>query len=132
MPRPVAYHVSQHSIVCHRSRHTMIPDCGDDSFRHLWVLMRAAGGDNFVTKKDMDKTEYRFDSVVAETLLIPLYFRAKESRRGRHALLRDETGHRVRGAEQLLRRSSQTLHCHTPAAGGRQCGMRTRHAAAAD
>lgn len=29
----------------------------------------------------MDKTEYRFDSVVAETLLIPLYFRAKESLR---------------------------------------------------
>lgn len=64
-------------------------------FSHLWVLMRAAGGDNFVTKKDMDKTEYRFDSVVAETLLIPLYFRAKESRRGRHALLRDETAERL-------------------------------------
>lgn len=57
--------------------------------------MRAAGGDNFVTKKYMDKTEYRFDSVVAETLLIPLYFRAKESRRGRHALLRDETAERL-------------------------------------
>ena len=99
--------------------------------------MRAAGGDNFVTKKDMDKTEYRFDSVVAETLLIPLYFRAKESRRGRHALLRDETAERlVAGIDydysKFDKAGMSALHCHTPATGGRQCGMRTRHAAAAD
>ena len=34
--------------------------------------------------------EYKFNSVVAETLLIPLYMRAKESRRGKDAILCDK------------------------------------------
>ena len=41
------------------------------------------------------KKKYEFKSVVAETLLIPLYMRAKESRR-KDAILRD------RQAEQLV------------------------------
>lgn len=36
------------------------------------------------------KQKYEFKSVVAETLLIPLYMRAKESRRGKNAILRDK------------------------------------------
>ena len=36
------------------------------------------------------KQKHAFDNVVAETLLIPLYMRAKESRRGESAILKDE------------------------------------------
>ena len=36
------------------------------------------------------KQKYEFKSIVAETLLIPLYMRAKESRRGKDAILKDE------------------------------------------
>lgn len=36
------------------------------------------------------KQKHEFKSIVAETLLIPLYMRAKESRRGKDAILRDE------------------------------------------
>ena len=36
------------------------------------------------------KQKYEFKSIVAETLLIPLYMRAKESRRGGDAILKDK------------------------------------------
>ena len=42
------------------------------------------------------KKKYEFKSIVAETLLIPLYMRAKESRRGKDAILYDKM------AEQLV------------------------------
>lgn len=39
--------------------------------------------------------QYEFKSVVAETLLIPLYMRAKESRRGSGAILKDDWAERL-------------------------------------
>lgn len=39
--------------------------------------------------------KYEFKSVVAETLLIPLYMRAKESRRGKEAILQDEMAEKL-------------------------------------
>ena len=44
------------------------------------------------------KRKHQFESIVAETLLIPLYYRAKESRR-RHPVLNDEAAERL--AESL-------------------------------
>ena len=44
----------------------------------------------------MEQQKHLFQNIVAETLLIPLYMRAKESRRGDHAILRDPL------AEQLV------------------------------
>lgn len=41
------------------------------------------------------KQKHEFKSIVAETLLIPLYMRAKESRRGDSAILRDEMAERL-------------------------------------
>lgn len=41
------------------------------------------------------KQTYDFKNVVAETLLIPLYMRAKESRRGDAAILRDSEAERL-------------------------------------
>ena len=34
--------------------------------------------------------KYKFNDIIAETLLIPLYMRAKESRRGEKAIIRDD------------------------------------------
>ena len=34
--------------------------------------------------------KYKFNDIIAETLLIPLYMRAKESRRGKKAIIRDD------------------------------------------
>lgn len=36
------------------------------------------------------KSKYKFNNVIAETLLIPLYMRAKESRRGKDAIMHDQ------------------------------------------
>ena len=33
--------------------------------------------------------KYKFNDIIAETLLIPLYMRAKESRRGEKAIIHD-------------------------------------------
>ena len=41
------------------------------------------------------KEKHPFKSIVAETLLIPLYMRAKESRRGEKAILRDDFAERL-------------------------------------
>lgn len=41
------------------------------------------------------KHKYEFKSIVAETLLIPLYMRAKESRRGRDAILKDKMAEKL-------------------------------------
>lgn len=41
------------------------------------------------------KQKYEFKNIVAETLLIPLYMRAKESRRGDQAILKDEMAERL-------------------------------------
>lgn len=41
------------------------------------------------------KQKYEFKSVVAETLLIPLYMRAKESRRKKDAILQDEMAEKL-------------------------------------
>lgn len=41
------------------------------------------------------KQKHVFDNVVAETLLIPLYMRAKESRRGKSAILKDEMAEKL-------------------------------------
>lgn len=41
------------------------------------------------------KQKYEFKSIVAETLLIPLYMRAKESRRGRDAILKDKMAEKL-------------------------------------
>lgn len=43
----------------------------------------------------MMKEKHPFKSIVAETLLIPLYMRAKESRRGEKAILRDDFAERL-------------------------------------
>lgn len=43
----------------------------------------------------MDIKKHPFQSIVAETLLIPLYMRAKESRRGEDAILRDPMAERL-------------------------------------
>lgn len=58
------------------------------------------------------KKKYEFKSIVAETLLIPLYMRAKESRR-KDAILRDQQ------AEQLVESIFQIRRCQPKC-----CGVR--------
>ena len=51
--------------------------------------------------------KYKFNDIIAETLLIPLYMRAKESRRGEKAIIHDNM------AESLIEKSTATIRSST-------------------